>query len=690
VDRVLKYGVYANYTEQKVNNFVFSDNLAGQDNFKDLKIYEVDYTLNANPASYTPASYPGHYQKAGSPIPESEYTVSEVDNEGNFKIEFKNQVNKIYYVEYTVVPNPNLATYPSKDYTNTATISGQIPGTDTTLTKSSSKTLTIPYSEGGGQSSTLTGNITINKVDSLTKSPITSDNAEFDLYFANEEGKITDVTGTVNPDAAPVRTGETSGGAIEFSKLYRGYYLLVETSAPEGYGIADNLVGGLLIYLSNEEGDSSKEGTATLEYKGKAVVPEGAEGDAIEETKMFYSMTLENEKTVVNINKRGAVKLDTDVEGSLVDTEISNAQFKIENANGQAMTFDMKTLDGQSIAVYSKSETAQLISTINGSVKVLGLLPGEYVLKEVTADEGYLVNTAETEFEVNFNEDGTFIPVNIEKINYKGRAEIIKLDEIGGVLEGVTFDLVNVDTEEVIKENVQTDASGRIAFYGLKPGNYAWVEKEALDEYVLNSTPSTFTVSDSALDVPATSTAIMVNEWVKTEVNGMKIWDDQNDKDRIRPDDIKLILKADGKVVEDATPEWTKDQPNVWKYSYTGLDKYDIENDGQLITYTIDEEPVTGYTKTIDGFNITNKHTSEEVKGEVADPDDGSNGDGDGSNDGNVLGETADNGKDGTVLGEEANTSDGINMIALISMLILAALLTIFMVLRIIIRGRKA
>ena len=47
-----------------------------------------------------------------------------------------------------------------------------------------------------------------------------------------------------------------------------------------------------------------------------------------------------------------------------------------------------------------------------------------------------------------------------------------------------------------------------------------------------------------------------------------------------------------------------------WKYSFTKLPKYD--DDGKEIKYTVDEENVRGYTKKIDGYDITNTHTPTE------------------------------------------------------------------------------
>ena len=46
-----------------------------------------------------------------------------------------------------------------------------------------------------------------------------------------------------------------------------------------------------------------------------------------------------------------------------------------------------------------------------------------------------------------------------------------------------------------------------------------------------------------------------------------------------------------------------------WQASFTDLPVY---KEGKKITYTITEDPVVGYTTTIDGFTVTNRHTPQQ------------------------------------------------------------------------------
>ena len=90
------------------------------------------------------------------------------------------------------------------------------------------------------------------------------------------------------------------------------------------------------------------------------------------------------------------------------------------------------------------------------------------------------------------------------------------------------------------------------------------------------------------------------------DISGTKTWNDANNKDGIRPKAIKVKLLANGK--EKTSVITTEEQD--WKYSFTKLPKYD--DDGKEIKYTVDEENVRGYTKKIDGYDITNTHTPTE------------------------------------------------------------------------------
>ena len=98
----------------------------------------------------------------------------------------------------------------------------------------------------------------------------------------------------------------------------------------------------------------------------------------------------------------------------------------------------------------------------------------------------------------------------------------------------------------------------------------------------------------------------------KTTLSVTKQWDDQEDKDGLRPKSVKVQLYADGKKSGEVIELSAE---NKWTHTFADLDK---NVKGKAVTYTVEEVDVpTGYqvTKTDDGQGnvvLTNKHEPTE------------------------------------------------------------------------------
>ena len=86
----------------------------------------------------------------------------------------------------------------------------------------------------------------------------------------------------------------------------------------------------------------------------------------------------------------------------------------------------------------------------------------------------------------------------------------------------------------------------------------------------------------------------------KVSVDGTKTWKDYENVMGYRPEKIKVYLYRDGTKVDEV--ETGKDQD--WSYSFKNL--YQYHDGGKEYTYTIGEEPVSGYTVKVDGYNLKN------------------------------------------------------------------------------------
>ena len=93
-----------------------------------------------------------------------------------------------------------------------------------------------------------------------------------------------------------------------------------------------------------------------------------------------------------------------------------------------------------------------------------------------------------------------------------------------------------------------------------------------------------------------------------TSVSGKKIWNDNNNQDKKRPESITVRLYANN--VEKAHTTVEADANGNWTYSFENLPKYE---DGQEITYTVTEDAVAEYSTEIRDYNITNSYTPGET-----------------------------------------------------------------------------
>ena len=128
-----------------------------------------------------------------------------------------------------------------------------------------------------------------------------------------------------------------------------------------------------------------------------------------------------------------------------------------------------------------------------------------------------------------------------------------------------------------------------------------------LDKYS-NGKEIEYTVTEEKVDGYETSVNgfVITNTYTPatTVVEGTKTWDDANDQDGLRPDEITINLLADGNIINTITVT-----SNDWSWSFDNLPKY--RDGGVEIVYSITEEKVDGYETVINGYNVTNTHTPE-------------------------------------------------------------------------------
>ena len=206
----------------------------------------------------------------------------------------------------------------------------------------------------------------------------------------------------------------------------------------------------------------------------------------------------------------------------------------------------------------------------------------------------------------------------IYKRNYMGNTDMTNLYQTVSIICKVNGTSGYLTNRAEISEEVATDENGTI-IEGIKdrdstPGSLSGIDLNL--KYYYNYYNLKYGINDTYVDFYVGEENGKIEDDIDFEtvvvksqtidISGTKTWNDANNKDGIRPKAIKVKLLANGK--EKTSVITTEEQD--WKYSFTKLPKYD--DDGKEIKYTVDEENVRGYTKKIDGYDITNTHTPTE------------------------------------------------------------------------------
>ena len=136
------------------------------------------------------------------------------------------------------------------------------------------------------------------------------------------------------------------------------------------------------------------------------------------------------------------------------------------------------------------------------------------------------------------------------------------------------------------------NADGSEVAYSVTEAEVAGVDSDKYETAVAGDAASGFTITNTNTET--------------VEVSGAKSWDDDNDRDGVRPASITVNLMRDGAKADSKTV--TPDPAGTWAYSFTGLPKYDPA-DGHEYAYAVTEEAVPNYATEVNGTDITNSYT---------------------------------------------------------------------------------
>ena len=162
-------------------------------------------------------------------------------------------------------------------------------------------------------------------------------------------------------------------------------------------------------------------------------------------------------------------------------------------------------------------------------------------------------------------------------------------DQDGMRPDSLTVTLSSGDTAELTEENnwTATLTVPKFDIRGEIP--YTWAEE----------TVTGYELVDTAYDEESRTTVLTNRHTPETtSVSVRKVWDDDENRDGLRPASVTAVL-SDGSTV-------TLNEANGWTGTVEDLPVYDH---GEPIEYTWTEKPVNGYELTVDGQTLTNTHT---------------------------------------------------------------------------------
>ena len=220
----------------------------------------------------------------------------------------------------------------------------------------------------------------------------------------------------------------------------------------------------------------------------------------------------------------------------------------------------------------------------------------KYEVKEITKIEGYTtINPKEPSADGKYTITNKYTPKIIKVIGQKTWNDANNQDNIRPTEIKVRLLADDKDTGKMATASAAT--GWKYSFEGLdryKDGKEIVYSVEEVD------VPKGYQSKVNGMNLVNSHTPEV------TSVSGQKTWEDENDKDGLRPKEIQVKLLANGK---DTGKVATVSEATGWKYSFEKLAKYEA---GKEITYTVEEVSVPeGYTPKVDGMNITNRHTPE-------------------------------------------------------------------------------
>lgn len=339
---------------------------------------------------------------------------------------------------------------------------------------------------------------------------------------------------TKNVDLVIKKADETTGEALkgaEFTvyKMQGGQWVTYTKAAWD-----DSMKNYKALGLHAEDSEGGK--FKVVETKNPAGYTGTWEHEFVAKDEGVVTLTLD----ATNARKTGQITITKTGENN---KKLSGAVFEIKAAK------DIKTAGGTTL-VAANTVVDTVTTDGNGSAASKQLELGQYIVKEKTAPDGYVLDT--TEHAVTLDDSHTSVNVAVQ--NQKNAIVLQKVSKNDGtVMEGVTFHIWNDDKS--YDKTQKTDSNGRITIDGVKDGTWHYQETATKDGYVLDNAVKDFTVSDGKVNGQSNLTITVENDYTKLDLAKV----DSGTGENISGAKLSL-LDSNGRLVESWTSGSTPHQ----------------------------------------------------------------------------------------------------------------------------------
>ena len=240
------------------------------------------------------------------------------------------------------------------------------------------------------------------------------------------------------------------------------------------------------------------------------------------------------------------------------------------------VTFQLYSNDGKVIANATTND--------KGIATFSGLYQGNYKLKEVLANDNYILNTSVWDINVEYNKS---VSVDITNEHKKGDLKIYKVDKDNNhiTLGNVEFQLYSDEFKKTIG-TYYTDVNGEISIANLRTGNYKLIETKTNRWYNLAED------TDVEIKWNKTTNETIENELKKGQIKIIKV-DKDNTEVKLQGIEFEVLDNDNNvleKIVTDENGEALTSRYAVRDYSnlkireYKTLDNYVLNDEIKTIT----------------------------------------------------------------------------------------------------------